>query len=50
MAMPSVFAVFKLMTKSHLVGVCTGRSPGLSPRPKHLLLYPSANKRVKAGS
>src|SRR5262249_41202154 len=29
---PSAFAVFKLMTVSNLVGACTGRSAGLSPR------------------
>src|SRR6516164_4474747 len=28
---PSVLAVLRLMTKSNLVGICTGRSAGLSP-------------------
>jgi hypothetical protein len=28
---PSAFAVLRLMTSSNLVGVCTGRSAGLSP-------------------
>src|SRR5215471_17328776 len=28
---PSVFAVLRLITVSYLVGVCTGRSAGLSP-------------------
>src|SRR5262245_3343927 len=28
---PSAFAVFRLMTSSYLVGVCTGRSAGFSP-------------------
>src|SRR5262249_28862670 len=28
---PSALAVFKLMTSSYLVGVCTGRSAGFSP-------------------
>src|SRR5262249_47406376 len=31
-SMPSVLAVFKLMTSSYLVGACTGRSAGFSPR------------------
>src|SRR5438034_6046578 len=30
--MPSALAVFRLSTVSNLVGVCTGRSPGLAPR------------------
>ena len=29
---PSAFAVFRLMFISNFVGVCTGRSAGLSPR------------------
>src|SRR5262245_31151483 len=28
---PSAFAVFMLITRSYLVGACTGRSAGLSP-------------------
>src|SRR5512138_230868 len=28
---PSVFAVFRLITSSNLVGCSTGRSPGLAP-------------------
>src|SRR6516165_9671904 len=32
MSRPSAFAVFRLITRSYLVGACTGRSPGLSPR------------------
>src|SRR5262249_24178140 len=31
MAMPSPFAVLRLIVSSNLVGVCTGRSPGFSP-------------------
>ena len=31
MAKPRAWAVFKLMTNSNWVGVCTGRSAGLSP-------------------
>jgi hypothetical protein len=30
-SMPSALAVFKLMTNSYLVGVCTGKSAGFSP-------------------
>src|SRR5262249_7622402 len=29
---PSAFAVLRLIASSNLVGVCTGRSPGLAPR------------------
>src|SRR5262249_11831540 len=29
--MPSVLAVFRLITSSYLVGACTGRSEGFSP-------------------
>ena len=29
--MPSAFAPFMLMTRSYLVGICTGRSPGAAP-------------------
>jgi hypothetical protein len=29
---PSDFAVLRLTTRSYLVGACTGRSPGFSPR------------------
>src|SRR5262245_20860173 len=28
---PSAFAVLRLITRLYLVGICTGRSPGLSP-------------------
>src|SRR5262245_16907369 len=28
---PSDFAVLRLITRSYLVGACTGRSPGFSP-------------------
>src|SRR5262245_11727720 len=28
---PSALAVFRLITSSNFVGVCTGRSPGFSP-------------------
>jgi hypothetical protein len=31
MLKPSVFAVFKLMVNTNLVGACTGRSPGFAP-------------------
>ncbi len=31
MVMPRAFAVFRLITRSNLVGCWTGRSPGLSP-------------------
>src|SRR5262249_14952516 len=31
-AKPSAFAVLRLITKSYLVGACTGRSDGFSPR------------------
>src|SRR5258708_3891658 len=30
-SMPSVFAVFRLITSSNLVGCCTGKSAGLAP-------------------
>jgi hypothetical protein len=29
---PNVFAVFKLIANSYLVGSCTGSSPGFAPR------------------
>jgi hypothetical protein len=29
---PSAFAVFRFMTSSYLLGACTGRSAGFSPR------------------
>ena len=31
-SMPSAFAVVRLITNSYLVGACTGRSAGFSPR------------------
>ena len=31
MSRPSAWAVFRLMTRSYLVGACTGRSDGFSP-------------------
>ena len=40
---PNVFAVFKLMTKSNLVGCSTGRLAGLAPF-KILSTYPAATQ------
>src|SRR5262249_33462850 len=40
---PSAFAVLRLMTSAYLVGACTGRSAGFSPR-RMRSTYPAARR------